>query len=218
MQDMPNDLLLLTWTAAAVGFVHTVLGPDHYVPFVVLSKARGWPLRKTAAITLACGVAHVLSSVVLGAVGIALGVTVSSLEAVESSRADVAAWLLICVGFVYLAWGLRRASEPHRHPERESGGSRASLTPWMLFLVFVLGPCEPLIPILMYPAALRSSAGVVLVTSVFGLTTLVTMLAVVLLAVAGIEILPAAKLERYSHALAGLVILLCGLGVRFAGL
>lgn len=218
MPDVPNNLLLLTLTAAAVGFVHTLLGPDHYLPFVVLSKSRGWPRRKTAAITLACGVAHVLSSVVLGALGIGLGVTVSSLEAIESSRGDLAAWLLICIGFVYLAWGLRRASEPHRHPERETGAGRASLTPWMLFLVFVLGPCEPLIPVLMYPAALRSFTGVVLATSVFAVATLATMLAVVLLAVAGIEVLPASKLERYSHALAGLAIFLCGLGVRFAGL
>jgi sulfite exporter TauE/SafE len=56
---------------------------------------------------------------------------------------------------------------------------KANLTPWILFLVFVLGPCEPLIPILMYPAAQSSITGLVAVTLVFALTTSITMVSVV---------------------------------------
>ena len=68
----------------------------------------------------------------------------------------------------------------HVHTESERA---ASMTPWILFAIFVFGPCEPLIPVLMYPAALQSVAGVLLVTSVFAVVTLATMLGVVLLAV-----------------------------------
>ena len=39
-----GQLSILMWTAAALGFLHTILGPDHYVPFVALRRARRWTL------------------------------------------------------------------------------------------------------------------------------------------------------------------------------
>jgi sulfite exporter TauE/SafE len=234
-----DDLSLLALTAATVGFIHTLVGPDHYLPFIVLSRARGWTMRRTAWVTLLCGLGHVLSSVVLGAIGIALGLAVSHLEGVEAVRGQVAAWLLIAVGLVYGAWGLHRAlrSTGHRHyhfptghalhelshhhgelPAQDAQGREIRLTPWVLFIVFVLGPCEPLIPVLMYPAATASAAGVLLVVGVFAVVTMGTMLAVVWLGTLGVSLLPMGRLERYSHALAGGAIFLSGLGIELLGL
>ena len=96
--------------------------------------------------------------------------------------------------------------------------SGRTLTPWVLFTIFVFGPCEPLIPLVMYPAAEHNMASVVVVASAFGLTTLVTMLAVVMTSVHGLRRIPVGSLERYSHALAGLAILLCGGAITFLGL
>ncbi|GAG00740.1 unnamed protein product, partial [marine sediment metagenome] len=45
---MSNELIALYITAASIGFIHTVFGPDHYLPFVVMSKARKWSLGKTS--------------------------------------------------------------------------------------------------------------------------------------------------------------------------
>ena len=92
------------------------------------------------------------------------------------------------------------------------------MTPWVLFTVFVLGPCEPLIPVLMYPAAQSSLLGVALVALVFGGVTILTMLGVVLAASRGLARLPLGPLERFSHALAGATILLSGVAVQFMGL
>ena len=63
---MEGSTLLLAGTAVTVGFIHTLIGPDHYVPFIVMGEARQWTIRKTMLITFICGVGHVLSSVVLG--------------------------------------------------------------------------------------------------------------------------------------------------------
>ena len=236
---MTEQIWLLTVTAASIGFFHTLLGPDHYVPFIVMGRARRWSRLKILSVTALCGVGHVLGSVLLGLVGIAAGVAVSRLEVVESVRGDLAAWALIAVGGAYAAWGLRRAyrNRPHSHRHIHAGSTAhmhththhkahahphgtegsARLTPWILFTVFVLGPCEPLIPILMVPAAQESLAGVVWVTVVFGVVTVLTMLGTVLGATFGIERLPLAHLERYSHALAGGAICLCGVGILFLG-
>jgi hypothetical protein len=36
---MPNDLTLLTITAASMGFFHTLFGQDHYLPFIMMAGA-----------------------------------------------------------------------------------------------------------------------------------------------------------------------------------
>jgi nickel/cobalt exporter len=227
-------------TAASLGLVHTLFGPDHYLPFIMMSWARKWTTIKTVVITFLCGLGHIGSSVVLGFIGIALGLAVRELEGVESGRGDVAAWLLAAFGLAYMVWGIRRVylkkehthghfhidGETHEHKhDHEHGhshvhdvGGKKTITPWVLFAIFVFGPCEPLIPILMYPAARKSVAGLILVTLTFGAATIGTMLAVVMLARAGINLLPLSKLNRYSHALSGAAILLCGLAIVFVGL
>jgi ABC-type nickel/cobalt efflux system permease component RcnA len=236
---MSNELLLLSLTALSLGFIHTILGPDHYLPFIMMARAGKWPLRKTVLVTCLSGVGHVLSSVLLGLIGIAAGLTLSRLEAIEAWRGDLAAWLLIGFGLVYAIWGLRRAyrHRPHTHwhahgedvvhlhqhaHEKEHlhvhAAAGEKLTPWVIFTIFVFGPCEVLIPLLMYPAAQHSWWGLLLVTAVFGVTTIATMLAIVLTAKAGFARLPFGPLERYSHTIAGATIALCGLAIRFLGL
>jgi len=234
-----SEIMLITGTAALIGLVHTLLGPDHYLPFIALSKARSWGAGKTALITALCGLGHILSSVALGFAGIALGVTVFKLQAVESIRGEIAGWFLIAFGFTYMAWGLHRAlrnrrhehahvhmdGEAHVHPHTHvtehshvHAGKPRSVTPWILFTIFVFGPCEPLIPLVMYPAAKHSMTAVLLVSTVFGLATLATMLAMVLISYFGFAKANMPKLERYSHALAGFAILACGAAVKLLGL
>ncbi|MDB4582328.1 hypothetical protein N9164_04185 [Draconibacterium sp.] len=65
---MNQNILILT--AASLGFVHTVLGPDHYIPFIALSKARNWSLPKTLGVTALCGIGHVLGSIAIGLIGV----------------------------------------------------------------------------------------------------------------------------------------------------
>ena len=236
---MSNEFVVLAGTAVTIGFVHTILGPDHYLPFIVLSKARQWSSMKTAVITFLCGIGHVLSSVVLGFIGIFLGVAVFKLEAVESFRGELAAWLLIAFGITYFVWGIHRAirSRPHEHLHLHENSNdhihshvhtadhshvhdskSGSLTPWILFIIFIFGPCVPLIPLVMYPAAKGSIITVVMVVSIFGLTTITTMLFVVFASFYGLSNLSLRRFEKYSHALAGLTILLCGGAIKFLGL
>jgi len=79
-------------TAASIGFFHTLLGPDHYLPFVMMSWARKWSAAKTLLITFVCAVGHIASSVVLGFVGVGFGTAVTTttmLAAVHLGRLGV---------------------------------------------------------------------------------------------------------------------------------
>jgi nickel/cobalt exporter len=234
-----NQVLVIAGTAATLGFVHTLLGPDHYLPFIVMSRARKWSLRKTLFISFLCGLGHVLSSILLGFLGLALGIALFRLEGIESFRGGMAAWLLIVFGFAYFVWGIRRAfkNKPHSHLHLHPDGPHdhshhhalqhmhvhdkereVNLTPWILFTIFVFGPCEPLIPLVMFPASKHNTAGVVLVAVTFGAATIMTMMAVIALASWGVSFIKMGKLERYVHALAGAMIFLSGISVQFLGL
>ncbi len=211
---MFDQITILMTTAVSIGFLHTILGPDHYLPFVAIAKARNWSGTKTCLVTVLCGLGHVLGSVILGLIGIAFGIAVYKLEAFESVRGDLAGWVLIAFGLVYFVWGLRRAYKKKLHGHLPEGENRKPITIWLLFIVFVLGPCEPLIPILMYPAAQFNFGGMVLVAIAFSVTTVVTMLGMVLLLRKGISFIPLARMERFSHALAGITILISGLMIQ----
>jgi nickel/cobalt transporter (NicO) family protein len=239
---MSQELVVLSITAVSIGFLHTLFGPDHYLPFIVIARAKQWSKFKTAWVSFICGLGHIGSSVILGLVGIALGIAVTKLTVIESFRGNIAAWALIAFGLVYFIWGLRKAwrNKPHQHlhfhlneeththnhqhnqehlhihdSEKES---TINLTPWILFTVFVFGPCEPLIPLLMYPAAKHSLFGMLLITAVFGTVTIATMMTIIFIGYLGISFIPLKKLERYTHALAGASILLCGIAIQFLGL
>ena len=236
---MDNSIALLSVTAVSLGFIHTILGPDHYLPFIVLSEARKWTTKKTMFITFLCGLGHVLSSVILGLVGIAVGISVSKLVSVESFRGNIAAWLFIAFGLVYMIISIRSLykKRKHSHSHYHMGGDKhihehnhieehthvhetdvARTTPWILFLIFVFGPCEPLIPILMYPAAENNIPGAVLVSLLFSVVTIATMMGIVLAFKLGLSRINLKPVEKYSNLIAGAMIFFSGIAIRFLGL
>lgn len=245
---MTAEASVLILTAFSVGFIHTILGPDHYIPFVAMARSNKWSAKKTALITSLCGIGHIVGSVIIGLIGILIGTLVFRIEAIEAFRGDVAAWLLIGLGLAYLTWGVVRAVRdiPHTHMHSHSDGTvhshlhkhdvdhlhlhdsreltntsdkeskrRNGITPWFLFLIFAFGPCEVLIPLLMYPAAEANTLALVGVVVAFSIATVGTMVASVLLVVFGMNFVRVPNVHRYSHALAGFAVLLCGVLVKF---
>lgn len=210
----------LLFTAAMVGTIHTLMGPDHYVPFVAMAKAGRWTTSKTLLITVLCGLGHVIGSIALGAIGITFGWAIEPLEAVEGTRGSIAGWLLIGFGLAYLVWGLRKLWRKNERVQSarvdgKPGMQKSSMIPWILFTIFVLGPCEPLIPLLMFPAAQHSVYGIAMVAAVFSICTIATMTTVVMLMHRGLSWVSLPWLERNTQVLSGAAICACGLAVQF---
>ena len=234
---MGSDFVVLYITALSVSFIHTILGPDHYLPFIAMSRARQWSLAKTSLITVLCGLGHIMSSIILG---IIFGMSVMRLEVLERVRANLAGGALIGFGFMYFVWGLHKmlknkphmhfhthmdcTGHSHSHPHTREHAhihdieGKANIIPWILFTIFVLGPCEPLIPLLIYPAAKHNIIGIIGIAGVFGAVTIITMCGIVIVSSLGINLIPLNRLERYTHVLAGAIICICGLAIRFLGL
>jgi len=237
---MENEIIVLLVTAISAGFLHTVLGPDHYLPFIALAKAHNWSRRKTLFITLGCGFGHVMSSVILAVIGVAISAEVMKIEAFESMRGDIAAWLFLIFGFTYMIWGVFHAlkHKEHAHSHTHADGTTHShahahetahthahekkgisaTTVWMLFIIFIFGPCEPMIPIIMYPAIKGNITEAVTVAVAFSTVTLITMTVIVMGSVFGLSKINLRGAERYAHAAAGFVVFMSGVGIKFLGL
>lgn len=222
-------------TSVSIACLHTLTGPDHYIPFIALSKARGWSLPKTIFWTVTCGCGHVWSSVLLGLGGGAIGWSLSKVKWLESVRGGIAGWALVAFGLIYGFWGLMRAKKgrthkhfdvyddgsiyvyQHKHGSSVSPKERFAVTPWVMFVIFVLGPCEPMIPLLYFPAAKNSWPAMASLIIVYTLFTLGTMVVMVVFGLYGFAFSKTEKLEQYVHAIGGVTIFICGAGMVFLG-
>lgn len=217
---METNFSLLAITAISIGVFHTLAGPDHYIPFVAMSKTRSWSLPKTVNIVILCGLGHVLSSVFIGFIGIGAGAMLSRIEFIEGIRGNIAAWLLLLFGLGYLVWASYRMfiKKGHHHHHDIENSEKRKMTFWILFTIFIFGPCEPLIPLLMYPAAESNYLAVIGIAGIFTIATVGTMVLSVVLLLKGISLVKMNLLEKYQHFLAGSAITICGAGILFLGL
>lgn len=206
----PIEMGLLT-SAGAAGVIHTLIGPDHTIPFIALAKTYRWTWKKTLAITAASGLAHVGIALSLGTLMIKFSASPAAWAKTLAFQSHWAGWGLILFGALYLVWGLRAA---FRRNETQTPGTTGA---WILFLLFVFGPCEPLLPFLAAAQGAGKPELLPFITLIFGSATLGTMIAGVLLG-AGVLSKVKGLTGRWNPALSGGAILLSGLAVKFAGL
>ncbi|MFR9620928.1 MAG: hypothetical protein SNH63_06905 [Rikenellaceae bacterium] len=229
-----ETFITLSITAISIAFLHTASGPDHYLPFIVLSRSRGWSLSKTIMLAVVCGAGHVLSSVVWGIVGAFVGWQLSEIDIFQDVRGGMSSWALLIFGVAYLVYGLMRARKEqahkhfdvveadvyvfeHRHNQAYSPQQRVKVTPLVLFAIFVMGPSEPIIPLLFFSGTHRSPLEIAWLIALFTIATIVTMVAMVILGHYSYNRLNTEYLDRYSHAIGGFVISFCAFGMIFLG-
>jgi ABC-type nickel/cobalt efflux system permease component RcnA len=210
----------------------------------MMSKAQRWSRPKTMLVTFLCGLGHVGSSVVIGVALVLIGMAVGEWEGsswadIHEYRGDLAAWLLIGIGAAFGVWGTVRAlrGQSHTHAHMHEGETSHAhqhqhskdhmhvhdakvkgLTPWVLFTIFIFGPCESLIPLMLAAWAVAGWSGTALVAGIFSAITVLTILLTVELLLLGISRIPLGKLDRWSTALAGLSLVACGAAILWLGL
>jgi nickel/cobalt exporter len=212
-----GGVLVVVAGSAVVGVIHALL-PDHWVPFVVLSKARRWDLRRSLTAVVAGGLAHLASTAALGLLLAVLGA--KTIERIGPAAELTGAGILAVFGLVLSLRGMKAARRGgHRHWEPcdlapAAGGSRDHI---LTGAVFGLRPCAEAIPIF-FAAAAYGLTSSLLAIGVWMAATLGTMLAVVLVSLLGLRRLRMDAFERYGELVAGAVVLLMGLGATLLSL
>lgn len=245
---MTPDFVILLGAAATIGVTHTAVGLDHTLPFILLGRARAWSLPKTLGITAVCGFGHVMSSVVVGLLGVTLAVGVSSLQWFEDVRGEWVAWALVAFGSLYALLSLSRLGRTshrhlhvhadgtvHRHhhghgeglpaPEQHHPADAPEPSPLKqgnlfasLFVVFLLGPCEALLPLMTAPGLQSEPLASLGIALVFGGATLGTMLALVSVGWFGMRAPWLGRVEPHLNWISGAAIAGSGLGMHWLGL
>lgn len=114
---MSSNAPALLGAAAGVGFGHAIL-PDHWVPLALLGRTRRYPLLRVAKLSGLAGVAHVLVSLMLGAIVIVIGLQFRA--AIQNAQAEIVGALLIATGIGISA--LELAGHSHHHgPDADNG-------------------------------------------------------------------------------------------------
>jgi nickel/cobalt transporter (NicO) family protein len=103
--------------AAGVGFGHAIL-PDHWVPLAVVGRTRRYPLSRIARLSGLAGVAHVLVSLVLGAVVIAIGLHFRS--TIQNAQDTIIGCVLIATGLGFAVLELSGHGHGHDHEHGHS--------------------------------------------------------------------------------------------------
>ena len=200
-------LFTLTGTGFAIAFLHAAI-PTHWLPFVVVGRARGWAERQTILAVALAGGGHVLTTTALGISLAWFGFEID--DRIDHVLHRLVAALLIGLG----GWLALRA--PHGQACAHCQGQPKQYIPvrsdravlWGLFLTLTLSPCELFLPVYL-TAAPYGWSGIVLLSAVLAVGTLGGMLVFTWITLRGMSRVP--WLATSGNRLLGS--LLCALGV-----
>jgi hypothetical protein len=200
--------------AAGVGFGHAIL-PDHWAPLAVLGRTHHYPLRTVARMSGLAGVAHVLVSIALGAVIIAIGLQFRS--TVEQAQSAIVGSLLIATGVAFLGLELtgRGHAHPHTHEDghghshAHGGDRRRSLLAVMVPFGAAASPDLTILPVFL--AASTAGAGAAIGALIaFAAATIATITLLTVFVAAGGYQVRAAWLDRWGNLFTAGVLLAIG--------
>jgi ABC-type nickel/cobalt efflux system permease component RcnA len=230
-----NSAVLTTIAATGftVAFFHAAI-PTHWLPFVLVSRARSWSRGKTLAVSAFAGLGHVSLTSLLGLVIAWFGFELD--ERVGRFFPWIAGGVLVAIGLFYLwrQWRGRGVGHHHvlgtPHHASEQCGHEHGRSHWEdelrdsalvsrqkgdwaamsgLFLMLTLSPCEGFLPV--YLSGVQFGwRGFAVLSGILAFGTLAGMMLFTWLTLLGMERLPLQKFERYEAAMLGAIFCLLG--------
>ena len=226
----------LAATGFTVAFFHAAI-PTHWLPFVLVARARGWSRTKSLAVTFAAGLGHVAVTSLLG---LAIAWFGFQLDAkIGAAFPWIAGGLLWVMGAFYFWRQWRGGGICHHHPPgsphhaNEHCGEAKDHSHWEdelkdstlvekksgdwaaisgLFVMLTLSPCEAFLPV--YLSAVQFGwRGFWVLSAILAVAALVAMALFTWLALLGFERLKVRMFERYEAGLLGALFLVLGVVV-----
>ncbi len=222
-------------TGFTVAFFHAAI-PTHWLPFVLVGRARAWSRSKVMVVTLAAGLGHVLLTSLLGLIVDWLGFQL------DERFEQIFPWISACILFAlagFYFWrqwrgggichhrppgGQHKPSEhcghedahEHSHWDHElkesplvapEKGDWAAISG--LFVMLTLSPCEGFLPI--YLSGVQFGwRGFWILSAILAVAALAAMTLLTWLTLVGLERFRVKNFERYEAGLLGLLFALLG--------
>jgi len=231
-----NSTVLTTVAATGftVAFFHAAL-PTHWLPFVLVARAREWSRTKTLSVAVLAGLGHIALTSLLGLAIAWFGFQLD--EQLGGTFPWIAGGILVLMGFYYI-WrqisgrGICHHAVPggHHHASEECGHEpeqshlehevkdsdlvSARRSDWAaiggLFLMLTLSPCEGFLPV--YLSGVKFGwYGFLVLSLILAVATLAGMTLFTWLALVGMGRFKMGRFERWEAGLLGA--LFCALGL-----
>jgi nickel/cobalt exporter len=201
--------------SAGVAFGHAIL-PDHWVPLAVLGRTRRYPLARVTRLSGVAGIAHVLVSIVLGAIVVAVGLQFRS--AIQNTQDAIVGGLLIATGLGFAVLELTGHGHHHDHDHDHDHGhthtstaaKRSSgLAAVMIPFGAAASPDLTILPVFL--AATTAGIGIAVGSLlIFAAVTIGTIVGLTVGATRGGYELKGNWLERWGNAFTALVLVIVG--------
>ena len=220
-------------TGFTVAFFHAAI-PTHWLPFVLVARARSWGRAKTLAVTTLAGLGHVALTSLLG---LAIAWFGFQLEEKVESFSWIAGGLLLAFAVFYLVrqWSGRGILHHHppgsHHHADERCGHEVGQSHWQeemkdspiitsragewaaisgLFIMLTLSPCEAFLPV--YLSGVQFGwRGFWVLSGILAVATLAGMTLFTWLALLGFDRFRLKTFERYEAGLLGVLFAILGI-------
>lgn len=205
-----KNMVVLSFSAAFVGLVHS-LAPGHWLPVVLMAKARRWSLKTALLGAMVTASGHIFLSVLLGLLSIWIGV--HFLSQYEAQIERYAGLALAGFGLIYAAQAYFRHSSCHGHTHH-GPDPRGQKTPFVFLFTLGFSPCVAVLPVFAAAAA-EGSFSTVLTLICFSIGVMTALIGSTLVVSLGLVKLDHPIFEHFGDVITGMGVALMGVILFF---
>jgi nickel/cobalt transporter (NicO) family protein len=194
-----------------LSLIHALI-PNHWLPLIAISKTEKWTQSQTLWATVITGIAHTLSTIIIGIIVGLIGYKLSSSYSLISET--IAPSILIIIGLVYVVLDIRKNHHHHHEMSPNVKEQRQSKSRWVailtsLSIAMFLTPCLE-IEAYYFQAGTIGWTGIFIVSAVYLITTVSVMLFLVYWGMIGAKTFESHFLEHHEKRITGIVLIALG--------
>lgn len=197
----------------SLSIIHALI-PNHWIPLIAISKAENWKMRESMFATFVTAFFHLLSTILIGfLVGFAGIKLFENFEHISHIAAPI---VLVVLGIVFLVLGIGHNHHHNHDIDIKSKKSKAAIITSLAIGMF-FSPCIELEAYYLQ-AANFGLKGIIAVSVVYLIITLVLIMGLVYIGLKGIKQLHSHFLEHHAKSITGIILIVLGLIAYFVEL
>lgn len=185
--------------------------PNHWLPLVAIGKTEKWTQKETLVVTAISGFAHTLSTIIIGMIVGLIGYKLS--ESYKFITTVAAPLILISLGCIYLFMDFKANKyQHHNHIDVNDTVKKKTKTAIIISLAvgMFFSPCIE-IEAYYFVASSIGWTGIITVSFVYLIVTVLGMLILVYLASRGIKRLKWHFMEHHEKIITGIILIILGI-------
>ena len=189
--------------------------PNHWLPLVAIGRVEKWSERETLTVTAITGIAHTISTIIIGIIVGMIGYKLS--ETYHFISHTVAPAVLVLLGLIYLYqdYSHSKIKQHHEHSHIDvdqlvkKNKSKRSIVASLSIAMF-FSPCIE-VEVYYFTAARIGWLGIIIVSTTYFFVTILGMMILVKIGTEGMQRLKLNFMEHREKLISGLVLIVVGL-------